>query len=253
MSMLLTIDLGNTCIKLGLFEDEKEVSFALEDTKQKDYKRLLKSFLKNNKTDVKDVEDVIISSVVPVVKKKLLKAIEEIFNKKAIEIDVTKNYGITVDIDNPLEIGEDLLVMCAYGYNLYKRDLIVCSLGTCSVFCSVFNPGSLRYAIIAPGFKKMAESLYTGAAQLSQFEMEKRDSLLASNTKDAMNVGFFSGYLGLVDYFVSGLKKELNKDMFVIGCGGDVRLVEPYTDIFDYSDTDFVTKGLNYIYHHYYE
>ncbi len=251
--MLLTVDLGNTCIKLGLFEGEKELSFGLFDTKQDSYKSLLLSFLYKSSIRENQIDDIIISSVVPAVKKKLLETMEELFEKKPIEIDVTKNYGITLDIDNPMEIGEDLLVMCAYGYNLYKRDMLVCSLGTCTVVCSVFNPGSLRYAIIAPGYKLMAESLYTGAAQLSKFDTNKKDTFLAANTNDAMSVGFFQGYLGMVKYLVDGLEKELDKDMFVIGCGGDVRLVEPHLNLFDVADTDFVTKGLCYLYNHYYD
>ena len=91
--MLLTIDLGNTCIKLGLFEKDKEIVFDLFDSVQDDYKAMFLGFIYKTGYKENQIDDIIISSVVPNIKKKLLKTIKNVFNIDAIEIDITKNYG----------------------------------------------------------------------------------------------------------------------------------------------------------------
>jgi len=250
--MLLTIDLGNTCIKLGLFDKEKQLSFIFIPTFDQDYRAQLLSFIYKAGVRENMIENVIISSVVPSVKVELIKTVRYIFNLNPIEIDVRKDYGIHLVIDNPEEIGEDLLVMCAYAHHLFDKDLLVCSLGTCSVFSFVDKAGNFRGCSIAPGFKKMAESLYSSSALLSEFKVEKKNTFIAKNTTDAMNVGFFNGYIGMIEYLINGMEKELGKDLYVVACGGESRDVADYTNVLDVVDPDFVSKGLNYIYNRYY-
>lgn len=250
--MLLTIDLGNTCIKLGLFENDKQLSFNLIPTFDQDYRASILQFIYKAGVREEQVDDCIISSVVPTVKTKLMDVIKTLFNITPKEIDINKDHGISIDVDDPNEVGEDLLVMCAYGNALYHRDLLICSIGTCSVLCHVDSEGSFKYCVIAPGFQKMAEALYTSSELLSEFKMEKRESFLSSNTVDAMNVGFYNGYIGMIEYLVSNMKREINKDLYVIACGGGSREIAPHTACFDIAEPDFVTNGLNYLYNRYY-
>lgn len=250
--MLLTIDLGNTCIKFGLFDKERQLAFNFIPTFNQDYRAQMLQFIYKAGVREEMVDDCIISSVVPAIKKELMNTVQLVFGITPKEIDVSRNYGIRIGVDNPLEVGEDLLVMCAYGNALYHRDLLICSLGTCSVFCYVNANGIFKNCVIAPGFKKMAEALYSSSALLSEFRIEKRDTFLASNTVDAMNVGFYNGYIGMIEYLVSNIKKELDKDLYVVACGGGSRDIAPYTSCLDIAEPDLVTKGLNYIYNRYY-
>jgi len=250
--MLLTVDLGNTCVKFGLFHENKQLAFDMIKTQSSDYKSFILQFIYKAGVRENMVENIIMSSVVPSVKDKLVNVIINIFNKEPIQIDNRNNYGVVIDTDDPSEVGNDILVMISYGYYLYKQDLILCSLGTCSVICYVNKEGIFSSCIIAPGFKKMAEVLYTSSEQLPEFKMEKRNSFIARNTIDAMNVGFFNGYIGMIEYLIICLKRELNKNCLVLGCGGGSKDIAPHTKIFNYIEPDFVTKGLNYIYNRYY-
>lgn len=250
--MLLTVDLGNTCIKFGLFDNDNQLAFNLIPTFNQDYRAQLLQFIYKAGLREEQIDDCIISSVVPTIKPKLIETINQVLNIVPKEINASLDYGIKIAVDNPEEVGEDLLVMCAYGNAIYHRDLLICSLGTCSALCYVDKDGAFKYCVIAPGFRKMAESLYSSSEQLSEFKIEKRKSFLASNTIDAMNVGFYNGYIGMIEYLINNIKDEIGKEIFVIGCGGDSKEIAPFTSCLDTSEVDFVTKGLNYLYNRYY-
>lgn len=247
--MLLTIDLGNTSIKLGLFNENEEVAFAVYDKTQEDYRSLILSFIyrQNLREDV--ITDAIFSCVVPNLYDRVYTALTSLVSKdRIIDINPNEDYGIELDIPNPNEVGDDLLVMNAYAYNLFKRDIIVVSIGTVTVMTHVTSDGKFRHCIIAPGFNKVSETIWGNAAQLPEFELKKVDTFLANNTIDAMNVGTYSGYIGMIEYLINGLRKEINADSYIVGCGGVGKLLVPHIELFDYFDSDLVTKGLNYIY-----
>lgn len=250
--MLLTIDLGNTCIKFGLFDGDNQLAFNYIPTFNQDYRAQILQFIYKSGLREEQIDDCIISSVVPTIKPLLVESIKTVLNITPKEINASMDYGIKIAVDNPDEVGEDLLVMCAYGNALFHKDLLICSLGTCSALCHVDKEGAFKYCIIAPGFKKMAESLYSSSEQLSEFKIEKRKSFLSSNTIDAMNVGFYNGYIGMLEYLINNIKQEIGKDLYVIACGGDSKDIAPFTSAFNTSEVDFVTKGLNYLYNRYY-
>ena len=70
---------------------------------------------------------------------------------------------------------------------------------------------------------------------------------MADTTLDAMNVGIYNGYIGMLKYLIHGLKTEINEDLYIVACGGLGKMIAPYISEFDEYDPDFVTKGLNYI------
>ena len=148
---------------------------------------------------------------------------------------------------NPQDTGDDLIVMCSYAYNLYHRETLIVSMGTATVICHVTKAGEFKHCIIAPGFSKIAETLWKNAAQLPEFELKHTSTFLADNTIDAMNVGIYQGYMGMLKYLISGISREIGEDLYIIGCGGLGKKVAPYVDLFDEYDPDFVTRGLNYI------
>ena len=245
--MLLTIDLGNTSIKLGVFDEDKLVTFSCFDTKQDDYRSLFLSFLFKANLRTDDIDRAILSCVVPSLWDKVTTALQSIVGNNIIDINTSDDYGITFDIPSPDEVGDDIAVMCAYAYNMLHRELIIVSIGTATAISHVSKDGKFKHCIIAPGFDKMAQTLWGNAAQLPEFNLEKKDSFLANTTLDAMNVGIYNGYLGTLTYLVDGLKKEIGEDPYIIACGGLCKKVVPYVNFFNAYDADFVTKGLAFI------
>ena len=250
--MLLTVDLGNTSTKLGLYEDGKQIAFSCFDGISDNYRSLMLSFIFKSNFREDDITAAIFSCVVPSVYETVYEVLESIVGKdNIVDINPDKDYGIKLSVPNPQEVGDDIIVMCAYAYNLYHRELLVVSMGTCSVICHVTKEGEFAHCIIAPGFTKMSETLWRNAAQLPEFELQYTDSLLANTTVSAMNVGIYRGYIGMMSSLIDGIKNELNDDAYVIGCGGLGKMAAPYIKELDEYDPDFVTKGLSFIYERY--
>lgn len=249
--MLLTIDLGNTSLKLAIFHEDKKLFSGLYESKQDDYGALIKNFLYRNNLSENMLDDCIISSVVPASSELLLNDVRRILNKEPIFIDPLRHLGIKVDTPHPEEVGSDLLVMCAYAYDVYKTELFVVSLGTATVISHVSADGEFKHCIIAPGYGKVAASLYANAAKLPELKTQRTTSFLANNTKDAMNVGLYLGYIGSLRYLFAGLKGELKVTPKIIACGGYGKDIVNDIKEIEYYDPDMVTTGLNHLYTRY--
>lgn len=246
--MLLTVDLGNTSTKLGLFESDEQLSFLCVDGIPDNFRSLFLSFIYKANVREDDIDKAILSCVVPSAYNSAFDGLASIVGEdRIVDINPHKYYGITLAMPKPEETGDDLIVMCSYAYNLYHRELLVVSMGTATVICHVTRNGEFKHCIIAPGFSKIAETLWKNAAQLPEFELKHSHTFLADNTIDAMNVGIYNGYIGMLTYLISGLKIELNEDLYIIGCGGLGKMIAPHIKFFNEYDPDFVTKGLNYI------
>jgi pantothenate kinase, type III len=148
---------------------------------------------------------------------------------------------------NPEECGDDLIVMCAYAYRLYHRELLIVSMGTCSVICHVNKHGRFKHCIIAPGFKIVCDTLWNSASMLNESIPEYKESYFANNTKDAISVGTYKGYVNMLESLIKGIKDELEEEPYIIGCGGMGKLLVPYINLFNEFNPDFVTEGLRYI------
>lgn len=249
--MLLTVDLGNTSIKLGIFKEGKQVAFTCFDGLYDNYRSLMLSFIFKSNFREDDIDTAILSCVVPSVYDTVYDALESIVGNNIIDINPNKDYGIKLAVPNPQEVGDDIIVMCAYAYNLYHRELLVVSMGTCSVICHITKDGEFKHCIIAPGFTKMSETLWRNAAQLPEFQLTHKDTFLADNTIDAMNIGIYNGYIGMMSHLINGISNEINEKPYIIGCGGLGKMAVPYMKDLDEYDPDFVTRGLNFIYERY--
>lgn len=250
--MLLTVDLGNTSLKLGVFDEDKLVAFACFDEQVNDYRNLILSFLFKSNLRQDDIKDAIYSCVVPAVYEKMYVALSSIVTGRVIDIVQNKDYGIKLAVPSPDEVGDDLVVMSAYSYHLHPKEHILVSLGTCTVVIHITDKGEFKHCIIAPGFSSFGQAIWKSSAMLPEFEVSKKNSFLANTTVDAMNVGTYSGFIGMAAFLVAGLKKDIgNENCPVYGCGGQGKQVISYISFFDDYDPDLVTKGLNYIYNKY--
>ena len=218
--MLLTIDLGNTSIKMALWENARQVCFSVNDSKQENYRGLILNFLYRNNLKEEMIDDTIVSSVVPKATRILQQDILSLTGKKAILINPRNDYGLKIDTPNVDEVGSDLLVMCAYAYHVFHDELLVISLGTATVVSHVTKDGVFKHCVIAPGFGKIAGTLWDNAAKLPEFEINRTRSFLANTTIDAMNVGVYQGFVGRLRYILVGLRSELGTKPKVVACGG---------------------------------
>lgn len=247
--MLLTLDIGNSSIKLALYDKERQVSYGRFDTKQDSYKSLIMSFIFKAGFRADDIKAVMVASVVPEVYKALKESMITMIDEDKIhEIKGTNDYGITLGDENAEVVGADLITLCAYAYNKYHKEVITISFGTCTVLCHVTKEGLFKHCIIAPGFYKLAESIFGSAAQLNEFNLEKLDHFAGCNTTEALNIGIYDGYLGMFEHLLNGLISELDEKPYVVACGGAGKKVVPYTDLIDEYEPDLITDALMHLY-----
>lgn len=249
--MLITCDMGNTTTKFAIYDGNKQITFSMIDTKAIDFKSFIMSLLYKANIRESQIDDSIIASVVPSLTGSLIAALEEIIKKEPIIIDKNHHYGLNIDPSIQDEIGADLLVMCAFAYQKLKTELIVVSLGTATVFSHVSANGMFKHCIIAPGFGTLAGALYKNTAKLPEFEAKKNNTFLANNTIDAMSIGVYDGFIGMVRYLLAGLRGQLQSNPIIVGCGGCGKDINKYITEFSSYDPDLVTAGLNYIYNRY--
>jgi len=250
--MLLAIDIGNSHVVLGVFEGETLRESWRVGTKTSitadEYAMILKDLFAFAGLEFRQVDGIIISSVVP----PLLPTMTEMAGKYfAIEPMVVTNEiktGITLRYDNPREIGADRIVNAAAAYRLYGGPLIIIDFGTATTFCAITKSGEYLGGAIVPGVKISAEALYQRAAKLPRVELVKPGSVIGRDTVSAMQAGIIFGYAGLVDGIVARMKQELSPDARVIATGGLAGLVAAEATSISEVRPDLTLEGLRLLF-----
>ena len=225
--MLLTVDIGNTNITLGVFEGKKlHVTFRMTTIQTRtsdEYGMVMCELLEHNDVKVEEITDVIVASVVPNV--------------------------MRVASKNPRQVGADRIVDAAAVYELYGGPAIVIDYGTATTFDLVDADGTFTACVIAPGIRTSAQAMWSMAAKLPEFEIKKPKSILAQDTIACMQAGLVYGQIGQTEYIVKQMKKEFGKgDIKVVATGGLGRIIEKDTDAIDIYDPMLTLQGMRLIF-----
>lgn len=253
MNILMTIDVGNTNISLGLMEGNDVIgSFRLTTKTPRtsdEFGLCIKELLDTTNLTDKDIEAVIISSVVPKIMYSLNSAIVKYLHQDPIIVGPGIKTGISIRTDNPREVGADRIVDIAMAYHTYHKACIIVDFGTATTFDYVSEDGVFRYTVIAPGLGISANALTSQTAKLPEIEIQKPKSILNGNTITGMQAGVVYGYIGTVEYIIKQMKKELKiKDCFVIATGGLGKVIAKETNEIDLFDPDIAYKGMRILY-----
>jgi len=252
--MILTMDIGNTNIKIGLFDGDELISSWRLSTKASrtadEYGMTLYDLLRQKGVHFPDIEATVISSVAPALNYTIEHMISYYTSKPPFTVTAETNTGIKNEYLNPSDLGTDRLVGAAAAYHFYGGPVIVVDFGSATTFNLVTKDGRYIGGAIAPGIKTAAESLVTTAAKLPRIELTTPGNIVGRDTKSCMQSGIVYGYAGLVKYMVDRYKElpEL-EGAKVIATGGLSELVEnTESNIFDVIDRALALKGLKYIY-----
>ena len=242
--MLLTVDIGNTNITLGVFEGKKlRTTFRMTTIQTRtsdEYGMVMCELLEHNQVKVGEITDVIVASVVPNVMHSLTSAIIKYFNTKPIIIEAGVKTGIRVTSKNPRQVGADRIVDAAAVYELYGGPAIVIDYGTATTFTA---------CVIAPGIRTSAQAMWSMAAKLPEFEIKKPKSILAQDTIACMQAGLVYGQIGQTEYIVKQMKKEFGKENIkVVATGGLGRIIEKETNAIDIYDPMLTLQGMRLIF-----
>lgn len=250
--MLLTIDIGNTNIVLGLFKEDALVAnwrISTDPDKTFDeYGILISGILSGAGFDKGSINGAIMASVVPALKDTFTKAVTGYVGVRPLIVGPGIKTGIAIATDDPREVGADRIVNAVAAYNAYKRALIIVDFGTAITFDYVTEKGEYAGGAIAPGISISADALVTRTAQLRRVELTKPASAIGKNTVDGIRAGLFYGFVALADGIIERIKKETGSKPFVVATGGLARIFAGEIKSIDEYDEFLVLKGLRLIY-----
>lgn len=253
MHILMTIDVGNTNISLGLMAEKNVIgSFRLTTKTPRtsdEFGICIRSLMDSSSVKAEDVDDVIISSVVPKIMYALTSSIRKYIKKEPIIVGPGIKTGIQLRNDNPRDVGADRIVDVAAAHFLYQRSCIIVDFGTATTFDYVSKQGIFEYTVIAPGLGISANALTAQTAKLPEIEIMKPKTVLGKNTVAGMQAGVVYGYIGLVEGILRQMKKELHDpDCYVTATGGLGKVIAKETPEIDEYDPDLAYKGMRILY-----
>jgi type III pantothenate kinase len=251
--MILVIDVGNTNMTFGVYEDTTlKATFRMMTKTPRtsdEYGVKITQMLNTQHVSVSDIEGVIISSVVPDVMHSLTSSMIRYFSRHPLIVGPGVKTGIKVVTENPSAIGADRIVDAVAAYEKYGGPVLILDFGTATTYDLVTADGNYAARITAPGIRISSEALWTQTAKLPNIEIRKPKSILAQETITSMQAGLVYGQIGQTEYIIQKVKEESGLNpLLVVATGGLGRLISAETKSIDIYDNHLTMDGLRLIY-----
>ena len=250
--MLLTIDIGNTVVTLGVFDGDRLITTFRVSTNSRrladEYGLQLVNLLSLRGIEPSQITAACMCSGVPPLTVVFAELCRTYFNAAPLTVSAGVRTGLRILYDNPRDVGADRIADAVAGLELYGPPLIVVDLGTATVFDVVNREGEYLGGAIAPGISLGADALFFNASQLRRVELAAPKSVVGRNTVNALQSGLVYGYAALVTGMVNQIKGEIGQEARVIGTGGLVNVIADQTPVFDDINQDLTLIGLRLIY-----
>ena len=252
MLMLLTVDAGNTNIVFGGFSGD-ELCFVsrmatAKNITEDEYAAKIKDILSIHNVSEKEVTGAINSSVVPALTPVLKMAIKTVYNVDAFLVVPGMKTGINLLVDNPAQVGSDLICACVAAYDKYPDGAIVLDLGTATKIMAIDKNGAFLGVSIIPGVEIAMNALANNAALLPQIALDAPKHIIGKNTVQCMHSGIIYGNSSMIDGMLERIHDELQCDMTYIATGGLANLIIPHCKHKIEQDPDLLLKGLKILY-----
>ena len=251
--MVLVMDVGNTNIKIGVFDQMNivaswRVGTDLNKTSD-EYGIVLRMLFAANHMTFRDITGSIISSVIPSLNYTLEHMIEYYVGAKPLVVGPGIKTGINIKYDNPKELGSDRIINALAAYKKYGGNLIIIDFGTSTTFNVVNDKAEFLGGAIAPGVKLSTEALSVRCAKLPKVELSVPKSVIGRSTVSNIQSGIIYGYIGLVKNIVDEIRKEAGfEQVKVIATGGISELFAANSDTIEIVDRKLSLIGLKMIY-----
>jgi type III pantothenate kinase len=235
--MLLTIDIGNTNITLGLYQGEEagpRWRLATNHERMPDeYALQFLGLLSHAGFAPENLKGISLASVVPPLTGKIIEACRRYLLNDPFVVDAGVKTGVRVRYEDPRAVGADRIVDAVAVQRLYGGPACVVDFGTGTTFDAISQEGDYLGGAIAPGIGIAAEALFLRTAKLPRVDLQRPPSVIGRNTVHSMQSGLFFGYVSLVEGMVARFRKELGPTMKVIATGGLAEVVAEETQIID--------------------
>lgn len=259
--MLLAIDIGNSSTSVGVFDITDKSSPNLiadfkitsRDSSADEYTIILKDFLSRVIDEISLIKHSVISSVVPRLTDKFLRAAENISNNQPFVVASGIHTGFGIRIKNPEQLGTDIVSNISAAVNLYSSPLVVLDMGTATTITVVDENKTILGTIITPGVKISLDALYNSAAQLNDIVLDEKLELIGKDTRTSVSSGIINGNALMIDGFLRNIRDELNikergLKLNLVATGGLSELILPHLrNKFEF-DKNLTLKGLAYLF-----
>ena len=250
--MLLALDMGNTNITIGVFEDDRlllESRVATDYTKMEDqYAVELLDILRLYDVDAKQIDGAIISSVVPPLDRALRHAVKKIIGRPPLMVGPGVKTGLNIRIDNPAQLGPDLLVGAIAAIAQYGAPCIIWDLGTATTLSVVDAQGDFRGGAIMPGVATSSDSLTNRTSLLPRIRLEAPPHAIGTNSNDSMQSGAVFGSAAMIDGMCDRVFAELGYEAPIVATGGLCHEIIPHCRHQIQYDDKLLLEGLRLVY-----
>ncbi len=249
--MLLTIDVGNTNLTLGLYQGEtlgpRWRLATVHERMPDEYGLQLLGLLDHAGYRPEDITGICLASVVPPLTSKVVEACRAYLKQEPLVVDAGVKTGVRIRYEDPRAVGADRIVDAAAVQRLYGGPACVVDFGTATTFDAISADGDYLGGAIAPGIGISAEALYLHTAKLLRVDLQRPPAAIGRNTVHAMQSGLLFGYVALVEGMVARFRAELGQQMKVIATGGLAEIVARETTVLEIIAPWLTLDGLRII------
>jgi type III pantothenate kinase len=250
--MLLAIDIGNTNITLGLYQDSELLDAwrlaTVHERMPDEYGLQILGLLDHAECAPGDIEAVALASVVPPLTRTFRQACESYLHHTPFVIDAGVKTGLRIRYEDPKHaLGADRVADAVAVLSLYGGPACVVDFGTATTFDAISAEGEYLGGAIAPGIGIAADALFQRAAKLPKVDIDRPPNPIGANTVNAIQSGLLYGYVGLVEGMVARFRKELGNDMRVIATGGLAPVIARETDVLEIQAPWLTLEGLRLV------
>ena len=235
--MLLTIDIGNTNLTLGLYDGPAlgaRWRLATDHERMPDeYGLQMLGLLEHGGCGPDQLDGICLASVVPIVSGRILQACNQYLRRSPLVIDAGVQTGIQVKVDDPRSVGADRIVDAVAVRQLYGGPACIVDFGTATTFDALDADGNYLGGAIAPGIGISADALVQRTSKLPRVDLTAPPSVIGANTVNAMQSGLLFGYVSMVEGMVARFRRVLGAEMNVIATGGLAEIVAAQTNVLE--------------------
>jgi len=246
--MLLAIDIGNTNIVLGCLEGREIRYLARMSTDMTltdcEYAVRIKSMLGLRGMDCDGFDGVVISSVVPPITGEIGAAVKLLTGHEALVVGAGVKTGLNIKIDDPAQLGSDLVVGAVAAIDRWAPPLILIDMGTATTFSAIDKHGNFLGGAIMPGLQLSLDSLASGTSQLPKIAIEPPKRAIGRNSVESMRSGALFGTAAMLDGMIDRFRGELGENASVIATGGLAERIIPHCRHEIIYDGELLLRGL---------
>ena len=244
--MLLAIDIGNSSVKFGAFDNENLISRLTIPTVRSQSADEINSLIQHNFNQ--KISAIVISSVVPELRESFQNLGEKHFKLKPIFVENTFDFGLEIKYCPPENLGVDRIIAAFATVEKYGKPCIVCDFGTATTIDAVNSKGVFLGGTIVAGINLLADALHQRTSKLPLVELKKPASVIGNSTVASIQSGIYFGYVGLADGIIRRMIDELGEKPKVIATGGFANLIAESAETIEIVNENLMLEGLRLLY-----